>query len=203
MYGKSCELDSSQSLFTEASNTDFVKDITIWTALTAAYGKNGKGAEALQLLEQMEKIGVVPDAVYFVALLDACNHSGLPERAVTILESMEQKYHIVPTAKHVACVVDGVARKGLLEEASLLIKKWVIKEEDKWIPYMSLLSSCRLHGDITRAENAFAVLKSINPLSAPICIFHTRYTRANLRAPIRTLSKTGILIRRHFRQRIY
>jgi len=169
MYGRSSELAQAISIFDNAINNPAVKsDIMVWTALASAYGHNGDGKAAIQLLQRMDANGVKPDGVFFTSLLDACSHAGMPQQALMILEQMEKKYEISPSPQHYSCVIDGFGRKGDLEKAKSLTEKLV--ENEKLVPLMSLLSSSRLHKNLAIAEFAYNELRIMDKLSAPSCI---------------------------------
>ena len=102
--------------------------------MISAYGQHGQGGKAIQLFEQMHKVGVTPNAVTFATLLNACSHSGKPnfslliqvglaDKALEFLWSMETKFGIPPGNTHVTCVVDSLGRAGRLDEAEDLIFK--------------------------------------------------------------------------------
>ena len=169
MYGKCSEISKAVSLFETAIKIHkHRQDVHVWTALVSAYGQNGEGNSAITTFDKLQKYSLKPDGVFFVALLDACNHAGMPDKAIEIMSDMESQYGIKPSAKHISCVIDGLGRKGRLLEAKKLADDVDISEQ--WIPLMSLLSCSRLHGDITMAEYAFFALKIMNPKSAAICI---------------------------------
>lgn len=48
------------------------RNVVTWTSIIAAYSQHGKGEEALQLYQQMQREGVIPNRVTFVSILDAC-----------------------------------------------------------------------------------------------------------------------------------
>ena len=50
------------------------------------------------------------------------SHAGLVDEAKGFFNSMKQ-FGIAPTIVHYNCVVDAIARKGLLEEAEDFVKK--------------------------------------------------------------------------------
>ncbi|KAM1264194.1 hypothetical protein ACFX13_034974 [Malus domestica] len=69
-----------------------------------AFAMHGNG-EALELFEQMDKSGVYPDAVSYLAALCSCNHAGLVEDGVRLFNSM-MGHDVAPNVKHYGTVVD-------------------------------------------------------------------------------------------------
>ncbi|KAI9153997.1 hypothetical protein LWI28_019539 [Acer negundo] len=47
-----------------------------WTAIIGGYGMHGQGEVAVQLFDEMIRIGVRPDSTAFVCVLSACSHAG-------------------------------------------------------------------------------------------------------------------------------
>ena len=51
------------------------KNIISWNAMISGYSKHGCSKEALILYEEMQKKGMYPNEVTFLAILSACSHS--------------------------------------------------------------------------------------------------------------------------------
>lgn len=68
MYHKCGRLDEAHRVFNKISEHDAVS----WSAIITAYSQQGQGMEALQLFNQMQREGVIPDCVVFVNILSAC-----------------------------------------------------------------------------------------------------------------------------------
>ncbi|KAL6047468.1 Pentatricopeptide repeat-containing protein [Balamuthia mandrillaris] len=66
-YGGCGRLDLARSTFEMEE-----RDVGAWTAMIQAYTQCGRGKEALQLFQQMQQAGVVPNTVTFTAVLKAC-----------------------------------------------------------------------------------------------------------------------------------
>ncbi|XP_074579049.1 putative pentatricopeptide repeat-containing protein At5g52630 [Curcuma longa] len=148
MYVKSGSIEYATSLFGKMPR----KNVVTWTILITCYGQYGMSAKALQLLDEMKRLGVRPDGVTFVSVLSACSHGGLVDEGKEIYNSMERDYCIVPEMMHFICMVDLYGRSGLLEEAHEFINMMPV-EPDKAI-WLTLLSSCRNHRNLELGEHA-------------------------------------------------
>lgn len=113
MYVKCGSLNAGRQIFDEMPQRDLVS----WTSMVAGYGMHGHGEEALSLFNQMQKSGVKPDHVTFVAVLSSCSHTGLVDEGLHYFDQMIFNYRITPRLEHYACMVDLLGRAGLLEKA--------------------------------------------------------------------------------------
>lgn len=68
MYGTCGQVEEARRFLFEMPK----RDVVSWTALIAAYAQHKHSREALQLFEQMEIEGVIPDKASFLSILDAC-----------------------------------------------------------------------------------------------------------------------------------
>ncbi|PON97888.1 DYW domain containing protein [Trema orientale] len=160
MYCKCGDLENALKLFLEIPR----KDVVSWNAMITGYAQHGAGHEALNLFNEMKSTGTKPDWITFVAVLSACNHSGLVDIGVRYFDSMVKDYGIVLKPEHHTCMVDLLGRAGRLVEAVDLIKKM------PFTPHIaifgSLLGACRIHKNLELAEYAASNLLRLNPSSA-------------------------------------
>ncbi|KAF8387926.1 hypothetical protein HHK36_026588 [Tetracentron sinense] len=157
MYAKCGNLDRSRQLFKEMP----IKDLASWNAMIKGLAIHGQGKEALEIFTLMERNGVAPNDITFVALLSACSHGGLAAKGLELFDLMQNKYSIVPRIEHYGCVIDLLGRAGRLADAYEFIKHIPI-EPDK-VVWGSLLSACRSHQNVTLAEEAAQRLVELDP----------------------------------------
>lgn len=85
--------------------------------MIVAYGMHCYCREVLEVLDQMRRDNMKPDAVTFTSLLSACSHAVLVEEAWYIFCSVESVYSNFPQEEHYGCMVDLLGRAGQHEEA--------------------------------------------------------------------------------------
>ncbi|KAH7330914.1 hypothetical protein KP509_20G007900 [Ceratopteris richardii] len=72
MYGKCGSLRKAQEIFDQLP----VHDLVSWNALMTGYCQHGHGKEAIICFEKLEKTGLIPDAVTYLCVLNACSSVG-------------------------------------------------------------------------------------------------------------------------------
>ncbi|XP_057961390.1 putative pentatricopeptide repeat-containing protein At1g68930 [Malania oleifera] len=157
LYGKCGSLEDSSRLFNEMN----IKDEVSWTALVSGYAQFGKANETIDLFERMLAHGLKPDGVTFIGVLSACSRAGLVEKGRQYFESMLKEHGIMPIPDHYTCMIDLLSRAGRLEEAKSFINKMPCRPDA--IGWSTLLSSCRVHGNMEIGEWAADSLLELEP----------------------------------------
>lgn len=146
MYAKCGNVDLAKDVFDRLPH----KSVVSWTSIIAAYASHGHGEDAVRLYSKMREEGVRPNNFTYTAVLTACKHSGLVEEGRKHFETMRKDYSLEPGIEQCSCMVDLLGRGGLLLEAYEFIENMPIEPNvDVW---GSLLSACRIHGNIELAE---------------------------------------------------
>ncbi|XP_042509066.1 pentatricopeptide repeat-containing protein At4g14850 [Macadamia integrifolia] len=142
MYGKCGSIEDSEQTFDEMLE----RNIITWNAMIGGYTHQGCAEMALAMFEEMTKDGhgMRPNYVTLVCVLSACSRAGWLEQGMRIFESMRCRYGIEPGAEHYGCVVDLLARAGLVEHAYDFIKKMAIRPTISM--WGALLGGCRVYG---------------------------------------------------------
>ncbi|XP_060217928.1 pentatricopeptide repeat-containing protein ELI1, chloroplastic isoform X2 [Lycium barbarum] len=104
------------------------KDVITWNSMIVGYAMHGFSLEALQLFNEMWWD-------YF---------------------HLMEKYRIEPKIEHYGCMVNLLGRAGQLEEAYEFVKRMKIDSDP--ILWGTLLTACRIHGDIRLAEKIMEFL---------------------------------------------
>lgn len=78
MYAKSGDIDSANLTFKQMKSPDVVS----WSAIICSNAQHGFAVEALELFESMKSCRVVPNAITFLGVLNACSHGGLVEEGL-------------------------------------------------------------------------------------------------------------------------
>ncbi|CAO2197994.1 unnamed protein product [Urochloa humidicola] len=157
LYGKCGSIEDAHRLFDEMSFHDQVS----WTALVSGYAQFGKAKETIDLFEKMLSKGVKPDGVTFIGVLSACSRAGFVEKGRSYFYSMLKDHGIVPADDHYTCMIDLYSRSGRLREAEEFIKQMPVRPDA--IGWGTLLSACRLRGDMEIGKWAAENLLEIDP----------------------------------------
>ncbi|XP_058115088.1 putative pentatricopeptide repeat-containing protein At1g68930 [Magnolia sinica] len=157
LYGKCGCIEDSHKMFDEMQ----VKDQVSWTALVSGYSQFGKAKESIDLFEGMLAEGLKPDGVTFIGVISACSRAGLVEKGHQYFNSMVEDHQIIPTDDHYACMIDLLSRAGRIKEAEDFIKQMPCQPDA--IGWATLLSSCRVHGNMEIGKWAAESLLELDP----------------------------------------
>ena len=80
MYGKCGDIAKAENVFYSLSR----RDIVSWNALITGYVEHEQGFEALNCFEQMQREGIIPDAITFTCILKACGSLGMIDKGEPI-----------------------------------------------------------------------------------------------------------------------
>eukprot|EP01018_Ginkgo_biloba_P023754 Gb_10615 [translate_table: standard] len=157
MYAKCGSIDHASHAFNKMPEQDIVS----WNAIIVGCAQHGHGKEALRLFQQMERIGIKPNAITFVGVLLACSHAGLVDEGWHYFDSMTSDHFIIPIADHYACMVDLLGRAGHLHEAEYFINKMPFEPDA--VVWGAFLSACRIHGNLELGKRAAEHLFELQP----------------------------------------
>ncbi|OAY81249.1 Pentatricopeptide repeat-containing protein [Ananas comosus] len=141
MYAKCGSIADAHYVFDEISRRDLIS----WNSMIFGYSQYGLAEQALNLLNEMIKENVKPDAISFLGVLSSCRHVGLVEEGRRCF-SLMLDCDVKPDLDHYSCIVDLLGRAGLLNEALDLIARMPIPPNA--VIWGSLLSSARVHGNV-------------------------------------------------------
>lgn len=157
MYSKCGSFSCAHALFDRIKTKDSIS----WNAMIAGYGIHGHGKEALTLFLEMTETGLKPNQTTFASLLSSFSHSGLVKEGQYWFNLMVREYKIPPGEKHYACMVDLLARAGLVEEAYELIRSM---STEPGIPvWVALLAGCHTRGKVLLGEIAAKKVLELKP----------------------------------------
>ncbi|XP_023512716.1 pentatricopeptide repeat-containing protein At4g39530 [Cucurbita pepo subsp. pepo] len=159
MYAKCGSVEEAEKTF----SSSVWKDTTCWNSMISMYAQHGKAEEALRMFEIMMSNDMTPNYVTFVSVLTACSHVGFVEDGLQHFNSMA-RYGIEPGMEHYASVVTLLGRAGRLSEAREFIEKMTIRPAA--LVWRSLLSACRVFGNIELAKHAAEMAISIDPMDS-------------------------------------
>ena len=166
MYAKCGALEKAQEVFVEIP----FRDVVSWSALMAGYAQFGQAKVVMELTEKMRLEGILPDAVTFLVLLNACSHSGLTEEGEKLFVEMCMVYHLLPSVEHYACMIDLFGRAGYFDRVQFFAS--LKFTSDNLRLFLAILGACQKWVNVTLGRWAFE--KSIeldeNCGSAYICM---------------------------------
>ncbi|XP_020251014.1 pentatricopeptide repeat-containing protein At4g14820 [Asparagus officinalis] len=157
MFSKCGSLTIARKIFNEMPE----RNVITWTAMITGLAMHGEGTTAIALFDQMKLEGVRPNKVTFIGLLYACSHSGLVEEGQRVFESMSVDFGLEPEQQHCGCMVDLFGRAKLFKEAIDLINSMPF--QPNVVVWGSLLSACRLHGEVELGELAAKRILEMDP----------------------------------------
>lgn len=126
MYSKCGELELAVDAFNRMSE----KNSASWTAIVAAYVREGRPSEALNQFGKMVRKGKRPDAETFLYALKACGEVGLIEEAFRLFTCMVEVYKLEPSQEIYSSMVEAMGSAGMLEEAEHFIASVIPIEAD-------------------------------------------------------------------------
>ena len=132
--------------------------------MIGGFALHGHGKVALQLLKEMNQLGVCPSPVTFTSALSACNHSGLVDEGLRVFDSIIRDFQLSPSMEHFSCVVDMLSRAGRLEDAISFIEQMPLKP-DKCI-WGAVLAACRAYQNVDVGKVAAEHLIRLEPEQA-------------------------------------
>ncbi|KAL3628681.1 hypothetical protein CASFOL_027727 [Castilleja foliolosa] len=146
MYSKCGSLEDAKLVF------DWIKskDVVVYNSMIMAYAIHGFTRDALNMFDEMSERSLNPTNITFIAVLNACAHSGFVSEGRALFNSMKENYNIQPKIEHYGCMVNLLGRAGKLDEAYELVKS--IGDYADLVLYGTLLGKCRLHNNIFLAE---------------------------------------------------
>lgn len=142
------------------------KNAWAYGVLISGLAAHGAGKKALEAFEDMTRVdGIEPDDAIFVGVLHACSRAGLVKEGLRCFDRMRLEHRVEPNAQHYGCVVDLLGRAGKLDDALALIKDMPVGLATD-VAWRSLLSACKVHGNMELAECAMRSLVDLSSAKA-------------------------------------
>ncbi|KAK7299857.1 hypothetical protein RJT34_10685 [Clitoria ternatea] len=163
MYSKCGSIESSMAVFKAIAE----KKLGHWTAIIVGLGMHGLADQALELFQEIYRIGLKPHDITFIGVLNACSHAGLVDEGNRIFQMMVNEYKIQPTVEHYGCFVDLLCRAGHLEQAKNIIESMPMRPNK--VIWMSLLGGSRNHRNLEIGEYAAQNLIEVDDPDATGC----------------------------------
>ncbi|KAL4199815.1 hypothetical protein AMTRI_Chr03g146680 [Amborella trichopoda] len=157
MYGKCGSIDRAFKVFSDWSG----RALGPWNAMIAGFAMHGRAQNAINLFLELKKVGLRPDDITFIGLLNACAHAGLVEEGREYFSLIKGEYELEPKIEHYGCMVDLLSRMGLVDEAEELVESMPMEPDA--IIWGTLVSACRIHGNVDVGERGAKRLIELEP----------------------------------------
>ncbi|KAJ6957994.1 pentatricopeptide repeat-containing protein [Populus alba x Populus x berolinensis] len=170
-YASCGSLESAKNVFDKMPQRSLVS----WNSMILGFAMHGKGELALECFERMIRISrFVPNSITFVGVLSACNHRYMVNEGRKYFDMMVNEYKIEPQLEHYGCLVDILARAGLIDEALELVSSMPMKPDV--VIWRSLLDSCcKRNASVELSENiARQILESEQGDSSGVYVLLSR-----------------------------
>ncbi|KAM3258843.1 hypothetical protein ACQJBY_050555 [Aegilops geniculata] len=175
MYSRCGYLDDACRAFDEMDDHNVIS----WTSVISGLAKHGHAERALSLFHDMILSGVKPNDVTYIAVLSACSHVGLVKKGKEYFRSMQKDHGLVPRMEHYACMVDLLARSGLVQEALDFINEMSCKADA--LIWKTLLGACRTYDNIEIGKIAANYVIDLEPRDpAPYVLLSNLYAHGGL-----------------------
>jgi pentatricopeptide repeat protein len=179
MFSRCGRLDDARVVFDQIPLKQ--RSLIQWTSIIMAYAEHGNGIQAIDLFKQMQGSGIVPDETCITCALNACSHSGLVDEALSLYNSMEDRYGIKPNIIHTTCMVDTLARKGYIEQAESILQ--TLPQTNAVVAWTALLGACRSYSNLETAEQVFNIITELESENAASYVLMANiYSHANNRS---------------------
>lgn len=157
MYGKCGNIGKAIQMF----NNMPAKNVYSWNSMIAGLANSGLGRQAITLFWKMRLVGIEPNDVTFIGLLSACAHSALVDEGRMFFDMMIGVYGIKPSEEHYGCMVDLLARAGMIKEAVDFMEGMPIEPHPGLLG--ALAGACRTHGELELGEEVAKRLIELEP----------------------------------------
>ncbi|WOL17577.1 hypothetical protein Cni_G26370 [Canna indica] len=158
MYSKCGSIDKALQVF---ESVPVRRDLYSWTSVVCGLAMHGQADHALCLYLQMLDVGIKPDDVTLVGVLNACVHGGLVDHGFRFFHSMEKMHGLKPKIEHYGCLIDLLGRVGRLKEAFDIILGMPMKPNE--VLWGIILSACKVRKNVELGEVAAKKLTELNP----------------------------------------
>ncbi|PHU29143.1 Pentatricopeptide repeat-containing protein, chloroplastic [Capsicum chinense] len=187
MYAKCGSVDNAMGVFNDIQE----KSVDHWNAMIGGLAIHGFGDLAFQLFMEMERLSLDIDDITFIAVLNACGHSGLVKEGMICFEIMRRAHRMEPKLQHYGCMVDILSRAAHVEEAIKFVDEMPIYPND--VVWRTLLSSCRNQENVhigDSMDKQLVGLNSHNPSSYVLLSnIYAQFGKWNYVRRVRTIMK--------------
>ena len=152
-----------------------IVDVVSWTSCISVHVSEGMLSSRKHILESLYSDGIVLDDIMFTSVLAACSHSGLVFEGLECFESLSRDFGIAPGSRHYSALVDLLGRAGDFLRIEKLLERMPMQQDPSF--WLSLLGSCRMHGNMPLAKEVFNKALKLQPKqAAAACVLMSNIT---------------------------
>ncbi|KAJ6848697.1 pentatricopeptide repeat-containing protein-like [Iris pallida] len=151
LYAKAGRIEEAREVFDRVPH----KDLVAWNAMIAGYSQNQRPGDAIASFQSMQKLGVEPDAVTMVSVVDACSQLGalgMGEWA----HAYAKKNRIEMDVFLMTALVDMYAKCGDLDRSRLLFSE--VPDKDLAC-FNAMIKGLAIHGKGKEALELFSSME--------------------------------------------
>ncbi|KAH7296611.1 hypothetical protein KP509_26G030400 [Ceratopteris richardii] len=136
-------------------------DIVPWSVCIAGHAEGLECFASLRVFEESQCLGICCDEAAFASVIASCSRGGLVDHGLLYFVSLGRNYQITPGVKHYGCVIDLLARAGAFNKVKRILDIMPVNPDLNLL--LSLLSACRLHGNVELGQWAFENAVRLQP----------------------------------------
>ncbi|CAI0625777.1 unnamed protein product, partial [Linum tenue] len=158
MYGKFGRLGDARRVFEQM----VIKDIVSWNSIIAAYEQHGGPIDARLLFDNMQQLGIQPDAFTLVSLASIVSQLSDHRSGKSLHGFLLRKGYFSDAVITGNAVVDMYAKMGTTEYARAVFEGLPIKDVVTW---NSLITGYAQNGLANEASNIFHMMEESKDIS--------------------------------------
>ncbi|KAI5070869.1 hypothetical protein GOP47_0015212 [Adiantum capillus-veneris] len=128
MYAKCGDLSQAHSVLQKLPS----RNVVSWSALIAGYAQKGQGRQALDCFVQMQREGILPNAVTYVSVLKACAVIGALDKGKQIHDEILRQGLLAQNIILGNALVDMYAKCGALPQARSVLERLSSRDVVSW-----------------------------------------------------------------------
>ena len=169
LHGKCTDdLNETKKLYDVMLKTNSIRNEihVLYTAMIDCYARFGDMDNAVLLYDKLkESGGIITDDIYSI-VMNCCSHSGNMDKAIEVFnEHLSRNNNIIYETYTLTPIIDGLGRNNQLIQAEYYYNTYqhhIKYYKDKVLMLISILSSCKIHNDILRAERIVSMIEELH-----------------------------------------
>ncbi|KAL9342313.1 hypothetical protein Peur_065638 [Populus x canadensis] len=148
MYLKCGEAGFARHMFDKMP----VKNVVSWNSMISGLAQQGQFKEALDVFRRMQKVGLKPDDVTLVAVLNSCANLGMLDLGKWVHAYID-KSHLRADGFIGNALVDMYAKSGSIDQAFRVFQAMKLRDV---YSYTAMIVGLAMHGEVESALSIFS-----------------------------------------------